>query len=94
MITRINRIRLEFKDLQQAVVVLPNIGINRIRLEFKVQPVHAKSGCIYRINRIRLEFKVYRIAENHGYASYSINRIRLEFKGEIGCETFGLWQLY
>ena len=57
----INRIRLEFKDIQVSVSFNVAFCINRIRLEFKGKRVEEIPEEGRSINRIRLEFK----ANNH-----------------------------
>ena len=57
-ITRINRIRLEFKEGGEAPPLAAGTSINRIRLEFKVYHCRKFVSTFPRINRIRLEFKV------------------------------------
>ena len=53
----INRIRLEFKGLQPAIVTGRGLCINRIRLEFKEKLLSDYRRLKRGINRIRLEFK-------------------------------------
>ena len=55
--TRINRIRLEFKDSQAKNKKMKEKSINRIRVEFKVDAVRGLNEVFTCINRIRLEFK-------------------------------------
>ena len=56
---RINRIRLEFKEVLKPGRNLRHGCINRIRLEFKDRRSMEYLRKVLRINRIRLEFKGY-----------------------------------
>ena len=57
MITRINRIRLEFKVSGNSGRISRAQSINRIRLEFKAGSAGNSGDSRCSINRIRLEFK-------------------------------------
>ena len=59
---RINRIRLEFKEVLKPGRNLRHGCINRIRLEFKEVCIDGSVCCQIGINRIRLEFKGYMAA--------------------------------
>ena len=54
---RINRIRLEFKDIIRFNRCFRKCSINRIRLEFKDATKASETAAAASINRIRLEFK-------------------------------------
>ena len=56
-VSRINRIRLEFKEGRALPRITVNLSINRIRLEFKANIDLSYHNGSFGINRIRLEFK-------------------------------------
>ncbi len=55
----INRIKVEFKDAYQPLLLQGSYYINRIKVEFKVHNHSCIVTCHININRIKVEFKVF-----------------------------------
>ena len=84
MFRRINRIRLEFKEMQERMRLYEWMGINRIRLEFKVEILPED-----RERHMVLIESDWNLKNDNNVMideiDIGINRIRLEFKVVPDC---------
>ena len=78
--SRINRIRLEFKEINHHLSLVAQIRINRIRLEFKERygTINDRWSGVLIESDWNLKIIDWKDRDIKGF---SINRIRLEFKG-------------